>query len=303
MFSQRYSLCAAAVASGLFLVAVVISTSTALGQSKNPAGNGGEVDTEHLFGFTQGSDIGEAGEREVEADSTGRFGRRDGSYAVSSTSLEAKYTPLEYFRIAAGATVATYNIASVSGIDDRRELAFQALSLELRYRLLDREHAPFGLTFGIVPHWGFVDEASGAPANQYGAQFSIATDKEFIAKQIYGAFNLLYEPEQTRLHGASQTQRQSTLGFGAAIAAQVRPGIFWGAELRYLRQYEGLALNNFVGQALYAGPTLYARLSEKWWLSAAWNIQVTGSTVGLPGALDLVNFERHQAKLRLGFTF
>src|SRR5262249_16870818 len=34
-----------------------------------------EVDTEHMFGFTEGSDVGAAGEKELETDSTGRFGK------------------------------------------------------------------------------------------------------------------------------------------------------------------------------------------------------------------------------------
>src|SRR5262249_29164773 len=58
-----------------------------------------DVDSEHLFGFTEGSDIGERGEKEFETDSTGRFGRQGGSYAAASTAFEAKYTPLDYFRI------------------------------------------------------------------------------------------------------------------------------------------------------------------------------------------------------------
>lgn len=303
MFCQRYSLCAAAVASGLFLVAVVISTSTALGQSKKPAGNGGEVDTEHLFGFTQGSDIGEAGERELEADSTGRFGRRDGSYSALSTAFEAKYTLSENLRIATSATFAYYDIVGVTGLDDRRLLALQALALELRYRLLDRERAPVGLTFGVEPHWGFVDDVGGAPADRYGAEFFIAADRELVAGRVYGAVNLLYEPELTRLHGASQAERESMLGISVAVAAQVRPGMFWGAEVRYLRRYDGLALDSFGGHAVYVGPTLYARLSEKMWVSAAWSFQVAGSAFGVPGALDLTNFDRQQAKLRFGLDF
>jgi hypothetical protein len=37
--------------------------------------NTGEVDTEHMLGFTEGSDIGEREITELEADSTRRFGR------------------------------------------------------------------------------------------------------------------------------------------------------------------------------------------------------------------------------------
>jgi hypothetical protein len=78
------------------------------------ADKAGEVDTEHMFGFTEGSDIGEAGEKELEVDSTGRFGKLDGSYNNVATALEAKYSFSDRFRLSAVATVAYYDIAGVS---------------------------------------------------------------------------------------------------------------------------------------------------------------------------------------------
>ena len=57
------------------------------------------------------------------------------------------------------------------------------------------------------------------------------------------------------------------------------------------------------GQALYLGPTFYARLSAQWWVSGAWNVQAAGHAANTAGALDLVNFERHQVKFRLGYHF
>ena len=84
---------------------------------------------------------------------------------------------------------------------------------------------------------------------------------------------------------------------------QVVPNVFLGAEARSLRQYDGLGLNSFAGQALYVGPTFYATFGQGYFLSAAWNMQVWGAAAGGSGALDLVNFERHQAKLRVGIAF
>src|ERR1700733_7927705 len=47
------------------------------------------IDTEHLFGFTIGSDVGEVGEREIESSATGRFGKQTGTYnAASGTRSE-----------------------------------------------------------------------------------------------------------------------------------------------------------------------------------------------------------------------
>jgi hypothetical protein len=262
-----------------------------------------DVDSEHLFGFTQGSDIGDRGEKEFETDSTGRFGRQSGSYSAISTALEAKYTPLDYVQISGSATVASYSLSGVPGFSDRSDLALQEIAFELRYRVLDREKAPFGLTLVFEPHRGFADEASGGPADRSGGTFSLLAYKEIVPKRVLAAFNLFYQAEVTQLHGTDAVERESVLGASGAIAAQVQPGIYWGAELRYLRHYDGPALGGFSGDAVYAGPTLYAKLPGTWWLSAAWNVQITGARNGVPGSLDLADFERHQAKLRLGFTF
>jgi hypothetical protein len=42
------------------------------------AAQAGDVDTQFLFGFTQGSDVGELGEKEIESETVGRFGKVDG---------------------------------------------------------------------------------------------------------------------------------------------------------------------------------------------------------------------------------
>jgi hypothetical protein len=60
-------------------------------------------------------------------------------------------------------------------------------------------------------------------------------------------------------------------------------------------------LDSFAGQALYLGPTAFAKLSKCCFIAAAWNIQAWGREHGGAGSLDLVNFERHQFTLKLGF--
>ena len=74
-------------------------------------------------------------------------------------------------------------------------------------------------------------------------------------------------------------------------------------EARNLRHYDGLGLNGFAGQAFYVGPTFYATFGERYFVSAAWNVQVWGAVAGSSGVLDLDNFERHHVKLRIGASF
>ena len=51
--------------------------------------------------------------------------------------------------------------------------------------------------------------------------------------------------------------------------AQIRPGFLIGGEVRYLRKYDGIGLEEFAGQALFAGPTAYLQLSERSRLTVA----------------------------------
>jgi hypothetical protein len=98
-------------------------------------------------------------------------------------------------------------------------------------------------------------------------------------------------------------ERQADLGVSAALTMQIKKGIFFGAEARYLRRYDGIGFDPFAGQALFFGPTMYASLAKNMAISAAWNVQVAGHAVDIPGALDLKNFERHRAQLRLMYNF
>jgi hypothetical protein len=261
------------------------------------------VDTEHLFGFIEGADIGSKGEKEIVIDTTLRAAKSTGSFATTASELEFKYTAFENFRISAAAALAYYDIAGVAGINDARRAALQSLSFDARFRLLDRSQAPFGLTLSVAPHWGLVDETSGVRTDHFGTEIQLFADRELTPDRLVGAVNLLFANDRARLLASDGIEQESLLEAGAALAAQVMPGLWLGGEARYLRDYSGAALNVFSGQAVYVGATLYARLGRQAFVSAAWDMQIRGRAIAAPGALDLANFERHQAKLRFGFEF
>jgi hypothetical protein len=261
------------------------------------------VDTEHLFGFVEGADIGGKGETEFVIDSSLRAGRSAGTFADTASELELKYTAFENFRISGAATLAWYDIARVPGIADVHHAAIQSLFVDARYRVLDRAQAPFGLTLSVSPHWGFVDETSGVRTQHFGAEIEMLADRELVPDRVAGAVNLLFANDRARLRAFDGIEHESLLGAGGALTAQILPGLWLGGEARYLRDYSGATLNIFSGQAVYGGPTVYMRLGPRAFVSAALAFQVWGSAAAAPGALDLVNFERIQAKLRVGFAF
>ena len=203
------------------------------------------VDTEHLFGFIEGADIGSKGEREIVIDTTLRAGKSTGSFVNTASELEFKYTAFENFRISAAAALAYYDIAGVTGISDARRAAIQSLSFDARFRVVDRSQAPFGLTLSVAPHWGLVDETSGLRTDHFGTEIQLFADRELVPDRLVGAVNLLFANDRARRLASDGVEQESLLGAGAALAAQVMPGLWLGGEARYLRDYSGAALNVF----------------------------------------------------------
>ena len=261
------------------------------------------IDTEHTFAFMIGSDVGEAGEREIQSQTTGRFAKATGTYRALTQATELELVPIANFRAEFALVAASHDIGGVAGLDDLRQIGVQGVSLDLRYRFLNKEAAPFGLTFAAEMHTDRLDETSGQQVRKYGTDFALAFDRELIPNKLVAAVNFLYQPESTNFLATSKTEQDATLGVAWAMMAQIKPGLFIGGEARYLRKYDGLGLDGFAGHALFVGPTVFLKLSERSRLTAAWSFQVAGRSVAVPGSLDLVDFERHQARLVYGINF
>jgi hypothetical protein len=256
-------------------------------------------DTEHMFGFTEGSDIGRRGDLEGEVETVGRFGRQANTYSAISTTPTLKYGVSDQFRVAPAVTVSNYALSGFDGSDDRNRFSFDAVSLEFRYHPLDRTSAPVGLTFVATPFAGFTNPSNGAPADRFGALFVAVADRALIPEQLYAALNLSYQFERDRDLASGVSIDGSILGFNAAASRRVLPWLYLGGEARYLRSFSGTTLDALAGQAVYVGPVFYAPIVKGVTLSGAWDVQAWGQAVGAGGNLDLTNFERHQVKLRL----
>jgi hypothetical protein len=286
----------------IVLIATLVDPVSARAEtSLRPQGQ--EVDTEHLFGFVEGADIGSRGEREFVLDSTLRAGKSAGSFADIGSQAELKYTAFDNFRIAAAATFAYFDVSNVVGLGDANRGAVQSLSFDARFRVLDRHNAPFGLTLSASPHFGFVDEISGLRADHFGTEALLLADRELLPNRLMAAINLSFANDRARLLASDDIGHESLFGLGSALSFQIFPSLWLGGEARYVRDYTGPVLNTFSGQALYIGPTLSAQFGQSAFATVAWNIQAWGAAVNVPGSLDLTNFERHQVKVRIGFEF
>ena len=269
-----------------------------------PSGGHAEgIDTEHLFAFMIGTDIGDAGEREFQSQTTGRFAKSAGTYRALTQSAELEFVPIDNFRLEFAAVAASYDIGAVPGFDDLKQAGVQGGSVDFRYKFLDRKTAAFGLTVDAEVHADRMEETSGEHVRAYGTDFALAFDRELVPDRLIADLNLLYQPEWTNFLATNRTEQQATIGVAWSMMAQVQPGLLIGGEALYLRRYEGLGLDVFSGQALFVGPTVFVKLSEGSRLTAALSFQVAGRAAGTAGSLDLIDFERYQARLIYGVNF
>ena len=122
-----------------------------------------EAESKYMFGFIDGADIGNEGEKAFEFEETGSFQKRTGQYAAIEHELEFEHVATQNFayELCVARAVRT-SISGVEDLDDRNSTQFSGASAKLRYLILGRgPGSPIGLTVSAEPEWARVDDIDG----------------------------------------------------------------------------------------------------------------------------------------------
>ena len=263
-----------------------------------------EAESKYMFGFVDGADIGNEGEKAFEYEGTGSFQKRGGRYSAVEHEFEFEHVPTQNFAYELSLHGLSHSISGVEDLNDFHATQFSGASAKLRYLILGRgPGSPIGLTVSAEPEWARIDGEDGTQTRSYGSTFKIVADTELIPNRLYAALNLIYEPSTAKPAGADMWERSSSGGVALGLAYRVTPTVAFGVGAEYDSAYDGLAFQTFDGHALFVGPTLQINFTPKILLAAAFSAQVAGHAVDDPRALDLTNFERYRANLKLEFEF
>jgi hypothetical protein len=253
-----------------------------------------DIDTEHIFGFAEGSDIGEQGEREIESVTVGGFGSA-GVYNNVDNETSFRYGVTDRVRFSIGTLTDYYGIYNTPGIPNRVQADLSGLIGEMRVSLVDRAKAPFGMTFSINPQWRRFDSQTGEKTGNYAFPATLLVDKELIPDKLYAVANFIYTPSFLRVN----TYRGHEDSFSAIIGASYALGehVFIGGEVRHENVAED---GEFIGHALFLGPNLFYRFSPKFTAKVAWAIQIpdAGSS-----RLDLTSYQKHLVELQIAYNY
>lgn len=261
-----------------------------------------ELETKYLFGFTEGSDIGAEGEQSFELESTASFQRRNGRYSSLEQEFEYEGVPSQYWGFELSAHTRALNTVGTDGLANTSTINFSGLSAEFRYLLVGRgPGSPVGIALTASPEWARIDDG-GQPITDYSTTFGVVADTELIANRLYGAVNLKYTPDIAKSPGQGWSN-SSQFGLTGGLAYRIAPKVTVGSEAEYYTQFDSLGFKRFQGEALYLGPTFHVQITGKIMLAAALSTEVAGHAAGENRNLDLTNFSRQRANLKLEFEF
>jgi len=251
-------------------------------------------DTEHIFGFAEGSDIGPRGEREIESTNIASFGAR-GGYFNADTETALRYVITDELRLSAGALTDYFQIPDKQGFNNRNTITLSGATTEARWNLSNWRTAPFGMTLSINPDWRRNDPVFGRSSQNFAAGLGLLIDKEVIPGKFFAVLNLIYEPSFAWPGG--HLDREQSFTIIAAGSYAFSQNILAGAEIRHENQVQD---GNLGAHALYFGPNIFVRLTEDFTAKLAWAAQIPDAAAH---HLDIANYQRHQVDLLLSYNF
>jgi hypothetical protein len=194
----------------------------------------------------------------------------------------------------------------VPDLADINRLAFDGLSFEIMHRLVRRSQSnPFAVSVSMEPRWARIDGASGLTSHALNVAFKLFVDAVIMPDKWFWGGNVIWTPQRAEdPNDRSRWLSSSSLLISSAIAHQVSPILFVGAEARYLGSHDKLLPSGEVGHAIYVGPTLLWKVTDKVAFNTTFQPQVAGRSTANPGLrLDLDNFERAQFRAKLTVAF
>lgn len=259
--------------------------------------SGGDVNTWVIFGFTEGSDVGAAGERTLFQDAFLRASRSQAGFGALDSTLGVAYSPTDRFVVWAGG-IASFESGSRARADaDFPSYYAAGVTGGVKYQFLNRQESPFGFSVQFSPSW---QPVGTGPAEILSGELRGIIDGALVLDGWYTALNVAIQPERDTDSRGFSTQ-STTVEVSGAITYQIKDNVFLGGELRALKKTDTSRFWDTGTRSLHVGPSLLVQLGTSGYFGISWSIQVA-SDESPAGGRDLA-VEHHHIRLKSGFSF
>lgn len=271
-----------------------------------------------IFGFATGSDVADLGSWSAGAEYGGAFGMRHGELQAHGLKLQVSTSPFACLEVGPSLTLGWGRSHQRLGQTSSSNSAVGG-GIEFKYKLLGRSIHSFGLTLVIEPTLAggrsrfndpFAPPALIGHGLLAGNTSKVLLDAELMKDRLYGAINIEHVAAFTQngvngcaTLGGSGYCRASNLNLRAALSLKLADSFYLGGEGSHQRAYDGAFLNLNLGYAWFLGPNFLWQINDTISLNGSWSMQVAGRTNGQTSGLNLEQFNRHVAKMKLGYAF
>jgi hypothetical protein len=265
-----------------------------------------EVPGDEIFGFSTPTDVGNPGDTGFANENDGRAGKRGGAYRALNARYELGHTPAPDWWVGVSLFASHHRVRDVPGFADVNRTAFDGLSFEIEHRIVKRTVGnPFAVAVSLEPRWGLIDSVSGLPAHYLNVELKLFVDAVVVPDKLFWGFNAIWAPQRAEdPTDRSRWLSSSSILVSTAIAYQWSPKLFLGAEARYLASFSAILPTQEDGHAVYVGPTLLWKITDKVAFNTTFQPQIAGRSTGNPQhRLDLDNFEKAQFRAKLTVAF
>lgn len=263
-----------------------------------------EIPGGDLFGFTSPAHGSSPGERGIALELFAPAGNDRGSYWSPRPKLRVSFTALENPTDTLSPWGLAGRMGEVPTLGDRAASRFDGYAGAVSYRFVERSPTnPFAATISVEPRTADLDASMGEGRRSYRSGVKLAVDAVLAPGRLYGAFNLNYGFATQRSFGLGERWADSSgTAVSGAVTYQFTDRLFAGVEGRWLTSFSGALLNEQMGWAMFAGPTMLLKVTDSAALNVMWTPQLTGS-LGSNGAPDLESPERQQFQARFATSF
>lgn len=255
-----------------------------------------------VFGFTTGSDVTDLGAWGATLTANGAFTARQTRLHGVTGVAQVATSPIRCFEVGP--------YLYLGGTDARARFGGSGSStvygggVEFKYKFLGRDVHGVGATLDadISLNGGRFRGILGAGTDSAtNVAVRLFLDRELIAGRLYGALNLEHISSFSNTAGVLVDGSQFNVR--GALSAKVASNFFVGGEVWYSRTYLGSGYRTYLGDGFFVGPNFLWQINDKWTLNGAYQVQVAGKARGVPGDLNLNQYNQHLVRLKLGYAF
>lgn len=276
-----------------------------------------------IFGFSSGSDVATVGSVGLGFEIAPAFETRSGKFASHEGKAQIGIGLLPCVEIGPS-IIGNREVTKAFQAIDEETSSFFGAGLEMKLKLLGRAQHGFGLTLVAEPTFGRVRERTRGEADdgtgtlvpfrrsrhfdEWGLASKVLVDTVLVPDRVFLAFNLAHEASWPDV---TPNDDSSTLIASAAVSLRVTDSFYGGIEARYLKAYKSAWFDRPQGDAWFLGPTFLWAIGDNITLSGTWSTQISGKASPNPmetgqyasGRLNLIDFNHHEAKAKLGIAF